>query len=82
LTPGQAFLYSRGMEKTRFQSSYLEDIVDAGAAVIRAEFHLWAMVTRARNEGRCTWEDVGHSLGVTRQAAYERFSKPPRGRMF
>lgn len=33
---------------------------------------LQAAVQRAREEG-CTWELIGHALGVSKQAAHERF---------
>ena len=34
------------------------------------------LVRRARDAGR-TWTEIGESLGVSRQAAWERFSAPP-----
>jgi hypothetical protein len=33
-------------------------------------------VRRARDGGR-TWTEIGASLGVSRQSAWERFSSPP-----
>jgi hypothetical protein len=34
------------------------------------------LVRRARDAGR-TWTEIGASLGISRQAAWERFSSPP-----
>jgi hypothetical protein len=34
------------------------------------------VVRRARDAGR-TWTEIGASLGISRQAASERFSSPP-----
>lgn len=42
-------------------------------AVDKLQRHL---VGRARDEGR-TWTEIGEALGVSRQAAWERFSTPP-----
>jgi len=44
--------------------------VQAQAAVLVA-----AAVERARDSG-CTWQDIGDVLGVSRQAAFQRFGKP------
>jgi hypothetical protein len=43
------------------------------AAVDKLQRHL---VGQARNAGR-TWTEIGASLGIRRQAAWERFSAPP-----
>ena len=34
------------------------------------------LVRRARDGGR-TWTEIGEALGVSRQAAWERYSSPP-----
>jgi hypothetical protein len=34
------------------------------------------LVTRARELGK-SWTDIGASLGVSKQSAWERFSEPP-----
>jgi hypothetical protein len=34
------------------------------------------LVRRARDAGR-TWTEIGATLGISRQAAWERFSSPP-----
>jgi hypothetical protein len=42
-------------------------------AVDKLQRHL---VGQARAEGQ-TWTEIGEALGVSRQAAWERFSSPP-----
>ena len=42
-------------------------------AVDKLQRHL---VQQAREAGQ-TWTEIGEALGVTRQAAWERFSHPP-----
>lgn len=42
-------------------------------AVDKLQRHL---VAQARDAGR-TWAEIGEALGVSRQAAWERFSAPP-----
>jgi hypothetical protein len=42
-------------------------------AVDKLQRHL---VQHARDAGQ-TWTEIGKALGVTRQAAWERFSSPP-----
>lgn len=53
------------------------------AAVLHqaAERELWRAVEVGRRSG-LTWGDVGAVLATTAQAAQQRFSKPPRGRLF
>jgi len=54
------------------------DILDQIGAVraveVAADQARRALVAEARAEGR-TWEDIGGALGVTRQAAHERFGQ-------
>ena len=42
-------------------------------AVEKLQRHL---VSQARETGR-TWTEIGESLGISRQAAWQRFSTPP-----
>jgi hypothetical protein len=35
-----------------------------------------SLVNQARDAGR-TWTEIGEALGISRQAAWERFSAPP-----
>jgi hypothetical protein len=53
-------------------------IADADAATRQAQRTLAAAVTRARSQGH-SWAQIGDQLGVTRQAAHQRFGHdPPR----
>lgn len=45
-----------------------------------AEYRLYDSVRTAREAG-VTWALIGQALGVSASAAYQRFSKPPRGRI-
>lgn len=49
----------------------VRDVSDAGGQV---EEHLRAWVTMARERG-ISWARIGATLGMTRQSAWERFSK-------
>ncbi len=60
--------------------SRMEAIATAGLDLVAAEQALWDSVRTARAQGM-TWEEVGAALNCTRQAAYARFSKPPRGHL-
>jgi hypothetical protein len=51
-----------------------EAIVAAEAAVREARHQLARAVAAARTNG-ASWHDVGVALGITRQAAWERFSE-------
>jgi hypothetical protein len=54
------------------------DILDAVTAARTmfdlAEQSLQTLVDLAREEGH-TWQEIGESLGTTRQAAFQRFSR-------
>jgi len=52
-------------------------IADAQDAAHHADQHLIAAITRARGQGHA-WTDIGKQLGITRQAAQQRF-KTRRG---
>jgi hypothetical protein len=59
---------------------YMDEIAAAGARLVEAEAALWEAVRFARGRG-LSWTEVGTALNCTRQAAHERFSKPPRGKL-
>jgi hypothetical protein len=54
----------------------LDWVAQADAAVRQAQHHLATTVTRARQNGR-TWAQIAGRLGVTRQAAQQRFGDDP-----
>jgi hypothetical protein len=51
-------------------------IAEADAAARQAQHDLAAAVTRARSRGH-TWTQIASQLGVTRQAAHQRFGHDP-----
>jgi hypothetical protein len=53
----------------------LDWVADAAAAAARASRRLDAAVTRARSRGH-TWAQIAARLGVTRQAAQQRYRPP------
>jgi hypothetical protein len=62
----------------------LDWVAGADAAARQARTGLAAAVTRARSRG-CTWTQIAGRLGITRQAAWQRFgpdlpaaARPPR----
>ncbi|MGH3576737.1 MAG: hypothetical protein ACRDU0_04175 [Mycobacterium sp.] len=54
----------------------LDWVAGASAAAGQASRRLDAAVTRARSQGR-TWTQIASRLGVTRQAAQQRYSRAP-----
>ena len=54
----------------------LDWIAEADAAARQARRDLAAAVTRARSRG-CTWTQIAGRLGVTRQAAQQRYRHQP-----
>lgn len=55
---------------------YLKAVAKDQETVVAWERNLWLSVDIARSHG-ATWEEIGETLGVSRQAAQQRFSKPP-----
>lgn len=53
----------------------LDTVAAANRVCEQATALLAASVERARNEG-VTWQQIGDVLGVSRQAAFQRFGKP------
>jgi hypothetical protein len=51
-------------------------VTDADDGVRQAQRHLAAAVSRARSQGH-TWAQIASRLGVTRQAAQQRFGNDP-----
>jgi len=51
----------------------LDWVTDADASIRQARRSLHAAVTRARSQGR-SWTQIAARLGITRQAAQQRFS--------
>ena len=54
----------------------LDWVADADAAARKARADLAAAVTRARSRG-CSWTQIAARLGITRQAAWQRFGQDP-----
>lgn len=54
----------------------LDWVAGADAAARQARGDLAAAVTRARSRG-CTWTQIAGRLGVTRQAAWQRYRQDP-----
>lgn len=52
----------------------LAEVAAASEHVDAARHRLWGSVRRARARG-ASYADIGRTLGVTRQAAWERFTK-------
>jgi hypothetical protein len=61
-------------------ATHMRRIIAAAAALQDAEEELHSAVAAARDAGD-TWDMIGVALGVTRQAAYQRFGqKEPNAR--
>jgi hypothetical protein len=57
----------------------LEDVRDACRVDIAVEKLLYQSVETARRRGH-SWSEIGKAMGVSRQAAWERFSRGFMGR--
>ncbi len=58
-------------------ATHIRRIIAAAEAVEKSEAELRAAVTAARAAGD-TWDAIGVALGISRQAAYQRFGKVPQ----
>ncbi len=70
----------RPTELTAYGQALMDQLLADAKTAIAAQTELWASVATARDEG-IPWRIIGQALGITRQAAQERFSKPPAGRL-
>lgn len=66
-------------EKESTSSRHLRVAAAALAIAEAADRLARTEIMRARNEDDATWEEVGQALGITRQAAHERFRTGPDG---
>lgn len=60
------------------QSAALDLVYDDAAKLREAQRQLWASVTAAKETG-LSWSIIADCLGVSTQAAHERFTKPAPG---
>lgn len=58
----------------------MDQVIDAARASTAAEAVLHDMVDHARQAG-IPWAIIGAAMGVSRQAAQKRFSRPAPGRL-
>ena len=61
------------------RNAHLEAIAHARDSILNARRDLRDAVNAARADG-VTWPGIGETLGITKQAAYERFGNPRRAR--
>ena len=71
----QAALLAQRAGGPQASPSYLDLVQNARRAAELAEQVLKLCVQQSREAGH-TWQDLGDLLGVTRQAAFQRFGKP------
>lgn len=64
-----------GADRSDARDAALARVYDALQLGRRAEELLSATARAARDHG-CTWQEIGDVVGVTRQAAFQRFGKP------
>lgn len=68
---GHAFNFTRNGADWRDRTD-LEAVGDAACMIAGAERLMQTRVDMARRHGR-TWQEIGDSIGVTRQAAQQRY---------
>lgn len=68
---------ARGKKKINAEGEFRDWILQACELVAASERLLALEVELARNFG-VTWDDIADALGVSRQAAWERFAKQAR----
>jgi hypothetical protein len=71
----QSSLLAEQLRSPPASPSYLGQIRSAQSAAELAERVLKLCVQQSRDAGH-TWQEIGDLLGVTRQAAFQRFGKP------
>ncbi|GAB3901264.1 hypothetical protein ACFQ1S_06895 [Kibdelosporangium lantanae] len=69
----------RGTRKVTAESDFSEWIFQASELVAFAERLVALEVELARQYG-VTWDEIADTLGISRQAAWERFAKPAKRR--
>jgi hypothetical protein len=68
----------RGVQKRVDHASHFDNLIMRAAELSAAAERLLALeIELARNFG-VTWEEIASTLGVTRQAAWDRFARPSR----
>lgn len=72
---------TRGTGSVKDTGHALDGIEAANRQFLGAALALWSAVAEAR-AAEVSWRDIGRALGVSPQAAQQRFSKPPPGRLF
>lgn len=60
------------MQPNAETTAAIQRVKDAARHLGRAESDLRTSVARARERG-ATWQQIGDALGISRQAAHERF---------
>jgi hypothetical protein len=75
LLAGQASLLAEAAGSPLAPPAYLDQVRNAQRACQLAEQVLKLCVQQSRDAGH-TWQEIGDLLGVTRQAAFQRFGKP------
>ena len=59
-----------------WEAAPLDGLCESAGLTRAVEKHQRHLVGRARDTGR-TWTEIGTALGISKQAAWERFSTPP-----
>ncbi|HEX3711414.1 MAG TPA: DUF3887 domain-containing protein [Trebonia sp.] len=72
---GQAAALAAALRSPLAAPAYLDLVRSAQQAGVLAEQVLKLCVQQSRDAGH-TWQEIGDLLGVTRQAAFQRFGKP------
>ena len=68
------------MDRSALVAAHLDQVYADARQLLDAQTQLWASVAAAREE-RVTWAEIAGIVGTTRQAAQQRFAKPPAGRL-
>jgi hypothetical protein len=64
-----------------YPDDQLQELHDLQWAIFRQQLQLHTLVDTMRDDG-ISWTLIGRALGITKQAAQQRFNRPAPGQLF
>lgn len=63
------------MSTTITAELYMERITEIGNAIVQLQDEIHDLCVEAHDTGTLTWQQIGDTLSISRQAAWERFTQ-------